>query len=241
MNAINNKIFNHVKFKTKAMETIRKTFFMLSALCISIISFSQAGLGVTSSTRAAVRSGLTTQATKSTLRATTNAATKTLNASSSKAINVTGNTVTAAEAKTKETVKTTRTEKAKLRKDANASAGIEAGVNSQGSFETGVSNSSENADAGIQVAIDAHAKGDVDGENPIKKINQVADENKAMAEEKKAAAKEKANNAKMKTKKELKRTNRETKKKVKNTVPRASAEANAEAKVHASSKSAVQN
>ena len=223
------------------METIRKTILVLSASSISIFSFSQAGLGVTSSTRAAVKSGITTQATKSALRATTNAATKTLKTTTTNAVNVTGKTVTAAEAKTKGALKKTRAEKAKIKKNTKVGADIETEVNSQGSFETGVINSSENADAGIQVAIDAQAKGDVDGERPIKKINQVADEKKAMAEEKKAAAKEKANNAKSKTKKELKNAKRESKKTVKNTASRASAEANAEAKVHASSKSAVQN
>ena len=215
------------------METIRKTILMLSASCISMMAFSQAGLGVTSSTRAAVRSGITTNAAKSTLNATTNAAGKTLKATTSNAVNVTGKTVTAAEAKTKGALK--RAEKAKIRKNANVDAGIETDVNSKGSFETGANNSSDNADAGIQVAIEARAKGDVDGEQPIKNINQVADEKKAMAEEKKAAAKEKASDAKTKTKKELKKAKKETK----NTVPRASEKANAEAKVHASSKSAV--
>lgn len=219
------------------METIRKTILMFSASCISMMAFSQAGIGVTSSTRAAVRSGITTNAAKSTLNATSNAAGRTLKATTSNAVNVTGKTVTNAEAKTKGALKTTRAEKEKIRKNANAGAGIETEVNSKGSFETGVNNSSENADAGIQVATEAQAKGDVDSEQPIKKINQVADEKKAMAEEKKAAAKEKANDAK--TKKELKKAKKETKN-VKNTVPRASEKANAEAKVHASSKSAVQ-
>ena len=211
------------------METIRKTILMLSASCISMMAFSQAGLGVTSSTRAAVRSGITTNAAKSTLNATSNAAGRTLKATTSNAVNVTGKTVTAAEAKTRGALK--RAEKAKIRKNAN----VDAGINSKGSFETGANNSSDNADAGIQVAIEARAKGDVDGEQPIKNINQVADEKKAMAEEKKAAAREKASDAKTKSKKELKKAKKETK----NTVPRASEKANAEAKVHASSKSAV--
>lgn len=222
------------------METIRKTFLVLSASCISIISFSQAGLGVTSSTRAAVKAGINTQAAQSSLRATSHASTRTLNATSSKAMDVTGNTVNATEAKTKSALKKTRAEKAKLRKNAKANSNVETGVKSKGSFETGVNHSSENADAGIQVAIDAHAKNDVDGEKPIKQVNQVADEKKEKAKEKKDAAKEKANNEKMKTKKQLRNTKRETKETI-NNAPRASAEASGEAKIHASSKSAVHN
>lgn len=222
------------------METIRKTFLMLSASCISIISFSQAGLGVTSSTRAAVKAGINTHAAQSSLRATSHASTRTLNATSSKAMDVTGNTVNAAEAKTKGALKTARAEKAKLRKNAKANKSVETGIKSKGSFETGVTHSSDKADAGIQVAIDAHAKNDVEGEKKIKQINQLADEKKAIAKENKDAAKEKANDARMKTKKELKRTKKETQE-IGNKASHASVEASAEAKIHASSKSAVHN
>jgi hypothetical protein len=212
-----------------AMKTIQKTIALSIATLTASFAFGQLGLGVTSTTQAAVNATASTNAVLQTTQATTAATKATVNATTTKAIDVSKSTAASVNTKTATTVAATKTEASKA---ANVTAGTATNASSQSQVNAQSGNNSVHTGLGTNAAVNADVQ--VNGGKLINKADGASTAILANAENKAIATVETTKSIKAGAETELKAGVQSTGQAVSNTKPSVNAAADIKTETKAS-------
>ena len=150
------------------MKTFQKTLALALATFTTSIAFGQLGLGVTSTTQAAVNTTASTAAVATSTNAAAAATKSTVNATVAKTTELKTTTVNVATTTGKQTVNTVADVKTNLKNsaDVNAGFGVQSNTNAQATTNNAQANSSSNSAANVAV--------DVNGKAVIEKTDAVS-------------------------------------------------------------------